>query len=166
MSARFDPREPVSAVTLGQVLGLTERRIHQLEKQGVFEKSGRGKFPLSANVQRYLEHCRETEMASATERFDSRKAYEAEQARKLKLQNDRTERLLIPLEEAIETIDVLLGPLRTDLSGVPAQVTEDIEERLPIERAIRNVLTRLADRFEKASAALEEGRDPSEAVDG
>ncbi|ESZ17511.1 hypothetical protein X735_12575 [Mesorhizobium sp. L2C085B000] len=44
----------VTAAELGDVLNLTDRRIRQLAEEGVFERAGRGRYPLAGSVQAYI----------------------------------------------------------------------------------------------------------------
>ena len=46
----------VSTKELAQVLGKTTRWINELSREGVLIQSGRGRFLLAENVQRYIEH--------------------------------------------------------------------------------------------------------------
>ena len=44
----------VSTSALGRLLGLTTRRVQQLEREAVLEKSGRGNWPLVKSVKAYI----------------------------------------------------------------------------------------------------------------
>lgn len=44
----------VTATEMGDVLGLTDRRVRQLAEEGVFDRVERGKYPLAASVQAYI----------------------------------------------------------------------------------------------------------------
>lgn len=46
----------VSTQELAQILGKTTRWINELSRNGVLIQSGRGRFLLAENVQRYIEH--------------------------------------------------------------------------------------------------------------
>lgn len=49
----------VSTAEISEILGLSDRRIRQLEKEGALVKIGRGKYDLKASVQRYIEYIKE-----------------------------------------------------------------------------------------------------------
>lgn len=153
--------DDVSVALLAGVLGITERWVQQLERQGVLEKTGRGRYALAKSVQAYIKFKVESEVARATpDASNPGERVKAERARKLKLENDETELRTIAMTAALETLDAIVGPLKADLAGVPATVTDDIAERRRIEDAIESVTARLADRFAQAGAALRTGGDP------
>lgn len=49
----------VSTKEISEILGLSDRRIRQLEKEGALVKIGHGKFDLKASVQKYIEFIKE-----------------------------------------------------------------------------------------------------------
>ena len=150
----------VSGAQLGSVLGLSARRVQQLGKQGVFRKSGRGQYTLAECVQGYIDWKLKSEIERRDDVTTADEQVKIERARKLRLENEQTERNLVPVSAAVAAIDVIVGPLKSDLSGVPARVTDDVAERRRIEDAINTVLTDIADRFGEACDALRSGRDP------
>lgn len=159
----FDADQQVSSAELARVFGLTERRIQQLEAESVFENVGRGRskrYVLADAVQAMV---RRSEIAAAEAvqgASTSREMFEAERARKLKLQNDQSEALLVETPDALAAIDAIFGEVRTALAGIPARFTEDLAERRRLEDAIDTTLADLTGRLDKAGAALAEGRDP------
>lgn len=52
---KITPKTEVSPTELACVLGITARRIRQLAEDGLFEKSGAGKYNLSESVKAYIE---------------------------------------------------------------------------------------------------------------
>jgi phage terminase Nu1 subunit (DNA packaging protein) len=158
-----DGPELVSAARLAKCFGLTERRVRQLADEGVVVKSGRALYDLAKSTQAMFRHIRETEIAKRESEASSRSQFEAERARKLKLENDEKENILIETPTAIAAIDFIVGRLRTGLAGVPARVSEDVATRRRVENAIDDVLLEVSDNFEKAATLLGEGRDPFEA---
>lgn len=158
-----DAHEKISAKMLGSLLGITERWVRELETQGFIVKVGYGKYDLAESIQGYVRYVRESEVAKHEEVPNSRDLFEAERARKLKLENDLKDNLLVETPDAMAAIDMIFGEVRTALAGIPARLTEDVAERRRIEDGIDQVLSDLADRLDKAGSALAEGRDPLEA---
>ena len=158
--------ETVTVRRLSEVLGIGERWVQQLEKQGVLKKVRHGRYRLAESVQAYIAFKIESEVARVVpEESNAGERVKAERARKLKLENDEKELRLVQTPDAVAALDAIVGPLRADLAGVPARVTSDVAERRRIEDAFDTVLRRLADRFAKAGEALRAGRDPLEAAD-
>lgn len=159
--AKTAASETISVRALAEVLGITERWVQQLEKQGILVKVGRGRYNLAAAVQAYIAFKVESEVARAVpEETSPGERVKTERARKLKLENDEKELRLVQTPDAVAALDAIVGPLIADLAGVPARATDDVALRRDIEDAIRSVLKGLADRFEKAGADLQAGRDP------
>lgn len=166
MSEAFDPRQLVSSKQLGAVLGLTERRVQQLESEQIFQNVGKGRskrYHLDTAIQAVLEKSETDAKRSVAEASTSRELFEAERARKLKLDNDQTESLLVETPDAIAAIDAIFGEVRTALAGIAPRFTEDVAERRRLDDAIDAILTDLADRLDKAVAALRTGSDPAAA---
>lgn len=158
--AEVSKPERVPAAKLAAILATppyTDRWLRELADKGYLVKSGRAEYELAASVQGYIRYIRETEMGATV---SSRAAYDAERARKLKLDNDRKENLLISTELVIDAVDHVFGMMRTDLAGIPAKASDDVATRRRVENAIDDVLNGMADRFGKAAAALGEGRNP------
>lgn len=159
----FDAKQLLSSSQLGAVLGLTERRIQQLESESVFVNVGKGRskrFRLDHAVQAMVRKSEIEAQEAAASASTSRELFEAERARKLKLANDQAEALLVETPDALAAIDRIFGEVRTGLAGIPPRFTEDVAERRRLEDAIDAALAAIAGRLEQASAALQEGRDP------
>jgi phage terminase Nu1 subunit (DNA packaging protein) len=162
------PPEPasVSAAELAAILSdkpFTDRWLRELADKGYVVRAGRARYELAASVQGYIRFIRETEVERQIGSQNARAEFEAERARKLKLENDERESILIGTPLAIAAVDYIVGTLRTDLAAVPARASEDVATRRRVENAIDDVLNSLADRFAKAGDALAQGVDPIEA---
>lgn len=154
--------ETVNAETLGLIFGLTPRRVQMLEKESVFKKKGRGKYVLAGAGADYAKYLAKSEIDRRT--FGSvREELDAERLRKVRLENDQNENLLIPLDVARAGVDRMLGVLQSELAGVPVAATDDVAQRRRIEDGINRVLQSIAERFRKVGSAMAAGRDPSDA---
>lgn len=155
--------EHVSTTQICTAFGIGERWLRQLSDQGVMTKVKYGVWDLPSSIQGYVRWRLESELKHAPAPLGSPKDdFERERARKLKLENDQKEALLIETADVLAAIDHIVGDIRTGLAGIPARFTRDLGERRRLEDEIDNVLEQLADRFEHASACLNAGRDPSE----
>jgi len=155
----------LTAVELGSVIGVSARRVQQLAAQGIFAKDGRSKYPLAASVKSYIDWKLKSEIERRDDATTADEAVKIERARKLRLENEQTERGLVPMASAVAAVDAIVGPLRSDLAGVPARVTDDVGERRAIEDAINKVLSGISDRLREAGEALRKGRDPLQTGD-
>ena len=55
----LDSIQPVTAVVLGEFLGISDERVRQLAQTGVLTKVARGQFDFRRNVLRYIDYIRE-----------------------------------------------------------------------------------------------------------
>ena len=162
----FDPKAELSSAQLAAVIGVTERRVQQLEAEGIFRNVGKGRskrFILADAVQAFAKKSEMDARDEAALPGTSRAQIEIEQARKLKLANDTADALLVQTADALAAVDHITGEIRTGLAGIPARFTDDLTERRRLDDLIDVVLTEISGRFEQAGAALREGRDPLEA---
>lgn len=163
MPPSFDPKMLVSSKQLGAVIGITERRVQQLENESVFRSVGEtrlNRYHLDEAVQALLAKLDADAKRAAETASTSRELFEAERARKLKLENDRNEGLLIETPDAIAAIDHIFGEVRTALAGIAPRYTEDVAERRRLDDAIDSILTDLANRLDEGITALKSGGDP------
>jgi len=161
----FDPRLKVSSAQLAAVIGVTERRVQQLEAESVFANVGTGRskrFVLADAVQALLAKS-EAEAKTAALSSPSREDFDAERTRKLRLANDREENILTYTESAIAGVDRIFGEVRTWLSALPSKITEDVAERRRIEDVVNVSMAELAARLRDVGTALRSGRDPADA---
>lgn len=153
----------LTATELGSVIGVSARRVQQLAKQGIFSKDGRSKYPLAASVKAYIDWKLKSEIERRDDATTADESVKIERARKLRLENEQTERSLVSMASAVGAVDAIVGPIRSELAGVPARVTNDVGKRRAIEDAINRVLQAIDRRLRKAGEALEAGRDPLQA---
>ena len=145
----------VSTKAAAEILALTPRRLQQLVSEGALASAGRGRFRLGPLVQSYAGHLRK-QLEEARE-DDSDDAIRFERARKLRIENDREERLLIETEEAIATLEDIVGTIRAELSGLPVRATRDMDLRRKLEKDVAGILERTIERLGKRLAALQAG---------
>jgi phage terminase Nu1 subunit (DNA packaging protein) len=138
----------------------TDRWLRELADKGYLVRAGRGHYDLRGSHHGYLRWVRETEVKPASDASNSREAFEAERARKLKLENDQAEALLIPTQLAIDAVDAVVGVYQSEVHSIPARVTQDVALRRQWEQEIDRVSDGIKKRCEKAVANLEAGRDP------
>ncbi|MEJ2117886.1 MAG: hypothetical protein P8Y36_08300 [Alphaproteobacteria bacterium] len=146
-----------SVQTQGRIDGESARRINQLVKEKWIPKSARNTISLSDGVQGYiafLEDRHEKDRPTATD-----DELRAERARKLRLENDRTEGILIETDAAMNVIDEICATYRIGLGALPARVTRDLALRRKIEDEIDRILVTVADKFEDKAAILASDED-------
>ena len=64
----------------------------------------------------------------------------------------------IEIDDAEQSFAQVLGAFRAELAGVPAGATRDVGLRAEIEKQIEAAIAKARERFERAGAAMREGR--------
>lgn len=154
----------LTSAEAAELLDITPHRLRQLIGDGRIAKAGRNGVALRAAVQGYIRYRNDDERRSSKSASASR--MQDAKTREIDLRIAEREGRLIDLAEHNDIVASIIGALRTGLSGVPAAVTDNAEERRQIETSINAVLTAAADRLEQESAELGAGGAPLEADDG
>ena len=108
------------AATVGQILGLTSRRVTQLVADGVIKRSTRGKYSVAAAVAGYIKWLQAAQQRNAPS--EARERLIEARARSIELQNEEREHRLIDTDEAIAALDEFVGIFSTELDGLPADL--------------------------------------------
>jgi hypothetical protein len=169
----------IRADYLGALLGYTTRHLTRLRDQGVLKSRTFGLYLFPESIRAWGDHrealgyeraCKEFSTGlSGDEPLPPGERVKVERARALQLKNDAVERLTITMPEALETLDAMVGMMKTFLTGIPARFSDDVSTRRALERSIDAGLAALSQEFDKAQAALASGidtDDPTEADDG
>ncbi len=92
-----------------------------------------------------------TSLKSSTE---ARTLYYREQTRKLQIENEKSLRNLIDLEEALQLYQTLAQAVVDTMEGLPSMVDVDPETRRRLEQAVSKARLDLIDRLEKEMGGL------------
>lgn len=157
-------KRPYSSMELANLLGISERRVQQGEKSGIFCNIGKGRskrFDVGRSMRSWIKY-QEQLIREKRERksngFLAR--YYAERARKLKLANDKREESLVETEAAVATVIAIVDIYVSELERLPARMSDD-PELLPLtKREVAKVIEGLRERCVTAVANLRGGRDP------
>ncbi|HYD07802.1 MAG TPA: hypothetical protein VEC60_18850 [Reyranella sp.] len=146
----------VSTADLAQVLGITDRRIQQLEKTGVFRRLAHGEWELADSVQSYLRHRLQSETAKRSRSTggsaDARLKEVKAQREQLRLAREEGE--LVTLADAVFAMDQVAGAVALEVNNIPARYTRDLDERDRLRREIDAALRKVADCIGKCAKAL------------
>jgi len=156
----------LTAEMAARLLMKSSERIRQLSREGWIPKHGTGantRYALVDVVQGYIRfrddaEKRATKTAAATRISDAR-------AREIELRTAIREGRLIDLDEALEAVEDLIGLLRSELSGLPARCTRDLQLRRTIETARNDILDRIADLATQKAAAMGARRGNGAAIE-
>lgn len=140
----------ISTVLAGELLQLGPERVRQLIKDGYVVRSAHGRVTIRQAVQGYLRFRDDSERRSSKSASASR--VQDARAREIDVRTAERDGRLVDLTEHLDVFAEVIGALKAELMGVPAQASAAMDVRRKIERAINDALGRCAIRFEKASA--------------
>lgn len=153
----------VTQTELSARIGLTTRWIRDLTQEGVFQQVSGKKYDLCASMLAYGEYklaqATEKKPASATDKLAARK----EEILQRRL--DRESRTIITMSESMTAIDMITGAFNEAISGLPARITRNIDERKRIETICDGVRTSLDKAFGEHRISLQKGLPPGTASD-
>lgn len=144
-----------------ELLGMEPGSVSRFTKEGWIKKSG-AKYQLRQVVDGYVsflkdENRRGSQSASRNRVTDAR-------AQEIELRIAQKGRQLIELTEATDALDVVVGKFRSEIEGLPARFTRDLEQREKLETEVNGILTRISKELGQQARALQTGELPDEAV--
>ena len=140
-----DCAEVASTKRISEMVGLGHLRIEQLSKEGWFKKLGANRWRISEVVKGMLKYRDDADRR--INRSAVRSRVQAARAREIELRTAQRAHILCETDEALALADDVFGNLRSELSGLPAMVTRDLEIRSEIEKGVNEILNRTAKRL-------------------
>lgn len=116
----------VSVVVIAKMLNLTERRIQQLTKQGIFDKSGRGKYNLLHVASKYIRYLQEKDSEERSDLQTEKTRLTRHQANNEALKEAINRRELIPAPDIIEAWSEMVGAMRARLLALPGRLANRV----------------------------------------
>lgn len=147
----------ISIGTAAKLLKVSDERIRQLVKLGYIKRVGRGAFNLVNVVHGYIDFLKEEERRSSKSATASR-MQDAKTA-EIEMRIAEKRRQLIPVEDHHAALDIVVGKVRAEFSGLPARVTRDMGLRRQLEAETNASLNRIADAVEASAEFIEKGGD-------
>jgi hypothetical protein len=144
----------------GRLLGIGPERIRQLSKAGYIKIHKRGMTALVPAVQGYIKYLKDenskgTKTAAASRATDAR-------AREIELRIAREERQLIPKEDADLALDLVVGEVNKQFTGLAARITRDVSLRRKIEAELYEAKRKIAEALGSGRELAATGRDPTD----
>jgi len=130
-----------------RLLMIGAERVRQLAKDGWIPKIDRDSYYLVDVVQGYLRYRNDAERRATKSGADAR-VREA-RAEEINLRVGVRAGQLMEHAEHVALIEELVGHVRAELGGLPARLTRDLPERRRIEKAVYELLQRLAARAQE-----------------
>lgn len=146
-----------SAAEIGNLLGISERRVRQLVSEKKIPAPTRGKFDGPACVRAVLDAARADRPESTLEKARAR-AIDA-RARSQEIKIAREERELIPFDAAMDAFELFSGAVNTAFITLPARFTRNLEEREKLDDLIFAVRTELSEKLAELAKKYLEGNN-------
>lgn len=138
----------VSGAAVGRHLDLTPQRVGQLADEGVLARGADGKFDLDEARLAYIRWVRDETRKSSASQTSS--ALAVARTREVELRIAREEGAVIDLEDVQFAVAEIVGAFVSELAGLSAACTRDLELRRSIEKHVNGAIDRCRERFEKA----------------
>lgn len=150
----------LSVTEIATMAGRTVRWVQILAKEQAIEKEGRGSYRLGSIVRGLIAHYeaiieKGSKSAAASRVTDAR-------AEMIELQMQVRRRDLIPQEDAIAVVDMVVGEVNKQFAGLPARITRDMRLRREIEAKLNEARQKIADAVSNAGVLAATGRDPTD----
>jgi phage terminase Nu1 subunit (DNA packaging protein) len=142
----------VSASAVARHLDLSRQRVDQLAQQGVFQRDRDGRYDLDRCRIAYIHRLRDNAEGATSEQ---QVRLQEARAAQIELRNLRESGELVDAAAVEEELHDILGTLRTDLSGVPAGATRDLQLRKVIEQLINDAIDSARAKIEQMGAERE-----------
>lgn len=159
--------QTLSADQAAALLGKSRAWFFERVKEGHIAKEGRGRYSLIGIIRGVVAYyddilTKQTKTQAASRATDAR----ADEIRQRIAIRDRE---LIPIDEALQAQDIIVGAVNAELTGLPARVTRDMGLRRKIEDEVNGSKGRITAALRKGQAAARSGRgldgaDPEEGV--
>lgn len=145
--AQIDPTN-VSSSYLAEVLGMARDAVSKLYAAGVIKQNGiaRGKYNLADAVPAYSKYLRDNKGSDVSTRLKQ------QQTRKLEIQNDKTESVLVKTEDAAQAYRASCMYWRCLMAELPKRLAPQIaktNDPEKIRELLRDGLNGICTTFEK-----------------
>jgi hypothetical protein len=127
------------------LVGLSRQHFERIAASGWFKPRAPNCWPIIETFQGMLEYARD--LSRRTTKSASQSRVSAARAKEIELRTAQRAHILCETDEALALADDVFGTLRSELSGLPAMVTRDLEIRSEIEKGVNEILNRTAKRL-------------------
>lgn len=150
----------ITVEVAARLLMLSGERIRQLSKAGYIPMPVRGKTTIVGAVQGYIRFLKDdarknTKSEAASRAVDAR-------AEEIQLKIAERKRELIPREDAILAMDLVVGEVNKVLTSLPARITRDVALRREIEAKLNEGKGKIAEALARGHGLAATGVDASD----
>lgn len=140
----------ITVTTAASLFEKSPRWLQQLVAGGYVEKPVRGRYDLKATISGVVAYY-EARLKDCTRSAAANRASEA-RTREIELRIAERTRNLIPAEDARAVVMMICTQVKSELLGMPARLSRDVDTRRKIEAEVDAALHRIADAADRAAA--------------
>lgn len=160
MADDIRPNDEITMEVAAALIEVTTARIRQLASSGYVKIHRRGHTTITSVARGYARFWKDqsekgTKTAAASRATDAR-------AREIELRIAREERQLIPREDADLAIDLVVGEVNKQFTGLAARITRDVGLRRKIEAEHYEAKRKVAEALAHGKELTRTGRDPTD----
>lgn len=145
----------IAAGDAARLLMISLERLRQIAKMGYFPRAQNGRYHLVAVVQGYIKFLKDDERRSSKSATASR--MQDAKAAEIEIRIAEKRRELIPIEDHRAAMDIIVGKVREEFSGLPARATRDLSMRRKLEDDVNASFNRVADAIHASAEFIEKG---------
>ena len=126
----------VSAAVLGNIFGVTDRRIRQMAEEGIIVRAAKGRYNLVDSLKNYILSLKLAVDSNDSDNPDGELNFEEEKARHERVQRHLSEMKLQTLKGELHKADDvrhvmtdMLSSFKTRMMNIPAKVAPVLEDR-------------------------------------
>ena len=161
--ADADDKRKGQTITVTQAAALlsrTPRWVQNLVAAGFIKKSERGSYSVVEVVRGAVAYY-EDQIEKASKSAAASRATDA-RTREIELRIAEKRRDLIPREDAEQALEIVVGEVNKQFTGLPARITRDLGLRREIEAKLNDAKGKIADALASGRVLAETGRDPTD----
>jgi phage terminase Nu1 subunit (DNA packaging protein) len=147
----------VKTESAADFLKISAEWVRRLNREGWIKKTGKDRYRLIDATQGYLDYLRDD--SRKTSKSAAASQVQVARAREIELRVAREEGRLVSMEDVDAVVSDILGTFRSELDGIPAAASRDLEVRRAVEKNLNEAIDRCRERFERAQRELAGGRD-------
>ena len=140
-----------------RLLMIGPERVRQLIKMGYIARAKPGRTTIVSAVQGYIRFLKDEDRKTSKTAADTR--VRDARAAEIEMRVAIQQRHMIPIEDATALVDILVGKVREEITGLPARVTRNVDLRRKIEAEVNGSQVRIS---EAVTALLEFARKGGE----
>lgn len=160
MAVEKSSPQTLTADQAGVLLGRSRQWVFNLVKDGWIEKQAKGQYSLVAVIRGAMAYY-DDQLKKTSKTAIASRAQEA-RAEEINLRIAERTRQLIPKDDANLALDLVVGEVNQQFTGLAARITRDVSLRRKIEAELYEAKRKIAEALGSGRELAATGRDPTD----